>query len=804
MTTALSQLAWVFLMLVPLSAFAQSSSRINLGTSLSTNQQNSSWLSPFGDFAFGFLALEDKNLFLLAIWFDKIPEKTVVWSANGDSLVQEGSEIQLTAAGELVLNDHQGKEVWRASTNGSVTSASLLDSGNFVLMGQGSAPRWESFAQPTDTLLPTQILGLSSALNSRESESNYSRGRFQLRLADGDLILNSVALLSYNAYDPYWKSDTGGDSSRMTFNQTGHIYLTLQNGSIVNVTNGNAAPLLTRDFYQRATLDYDGVFREYVYRKNRSSGSELLGESWSPMAYLPQDICMTVSVGVGSGICGFNSYCMIDENQRPSCRCPKGYAYLDTSNPFKGCKQNFTSQSCEADGLSEVPQFLMEDLANTDWPLSDFEHYKPMNENQCRGVCWEDCQCAVSIYRDGDCWKKKLPLSNGRMDSRVGGKALIKVRKGISTSLPLVPPVSSRQKKDRPVLILVLSVLLGSSAFLNFLFLSAILLAIYFFYHKEVAVPKPGSSISGINLRSFTYKELEEITNGFKEELGSGSCGTVYKGKIASGSINFVAVKKLNKMEQKVEKEFKTELSAISRIHHKNLVQLLGYCEEGPNRLLVIEFMSNGSLADFLYGNPRVDWNQRTQIAFGIARGLAYLHEECSTQIIHCDIKPQNVLLDDCFTARISDFGIAKLLMASQTRTTTTNIRGTRGYVAPEWFKRKPITTKVDVYSFGVMLFEIICCRKKFDPDLENEGKDLLIDWVCECFKEGKVETIVANDEEALNDARRLERMVMVAIWCIQEDPSLRPSMKKVTHMLEGAVEIAVPPDPFSFMSSFE
>ncbi|XXG48670.1 hypothetical protein AAC387_Pa02g3053 [Persea americana] len=211
--------------------------------------------------------------------------------------------------------------------------------------------------------------------------------------------------------------------------------------------------------------------------------------------------------------------------------------------------------------------------------------------------------------------------------------------------------------------------------------------------------------------------------------------------------------------------------------------------------------MRNGSLANFLFCNPRPHWNQRTQIAFGIARGLMYLHEECGNQIIHCDIKPENILLDDCFTAKISDFGLAKLLNTNQTRTTT-DVRGTKGYVAPEWFKKMAITAKVDVYSFGVMLMEIICCRKSYEPDLENEGKAVLIDWVCDCYKDGTISKLVADDAEALNDARRLERMLMVAMWCIQEEPSLRPSMKKVTHMLEGAVEVAVPPDPFSFISS--
>jgi serine/threonine protein kinase len=189
------------------------------------------------------------------------------------------------------------------------------------------------------------------------------------------------------------------------------------------------------------------------------------------------------------------------------------------------------------------------------------------------------------------------------------------------------------------------------------------------------------------------------------------------------------------------------------------------------------------------------------QIAFGVARGLLYLHEECSSQIIHCDIKPQNILLDESLNARISDFGLAKLLKTDQTKTTT-GIRGTKGYVAPEWFKNLPVTTKVDTYSFGILLLELVCCRKNFEINAMQEHQIVLADWACDCFKEGKLNLLVEEDEEAMEDMKRVERFVMVAIWCIQEDPSLRPGMKKVVQMLAGGVQVSVPPDPSSFIST--
>ncbi|RWR77721.1 G-type lectin S-receptor-like serine/threonine-protein kinase LECRK4 [Cinnamomum micranthum f. kanehirae] len=246
------------------------------------------------------------------------------------------------------------------------------------------------------------------------------------------------------------------------------------------------------------------------------------------------------------------------------------------------------------------------------------------------------------------------------------------------------------------------------------------------------------------------------------------------------------------------EKEFLTELKVIGRTHHKNLVRLLGYCNEDSHRLLVYELMKKGSLSSYLFGDgEKPNWGHRVEIAMGIARGLLYLHEECETQIIHCDIKPQNVLIDDHYNAKIADFGLAKLLMKDQTRTST-NARGTVGYMAPEWLKNAPITAKVDIYSFGVMLLEIICCRRHIELDqivVEVEDENLYItDWIVSCIRDGELRKVVEEDDEALSDFTRFERLAMVGIWCVSPNASLRPSMKKVVQMMEGTIEVGVPP----------
>uniref|UniRef100_A0A2N9EYB9 non-specific serine/threonine protein kinase n=1 Tax=Fagus sylvatica TaxID=28930 RepID=A0A2N9EYB9_FAGSY len=292
-------------------------------------------------------------------------------------------------------------------------------------------------------------------------------------------------------------------------------------------------------------------------------------------------------------------------------------------------------------------------------------------------------------------------------------------------------------------------------------------------------------------------QELEKMTDNFKEELGRGSFGIVYKGSIRNGQ-KFVAVKRLEKLLADREREFQTEMKVIGRTHHKNLICLLGYCHDGPNRLLVYEYMSNGSLADILFTpEKKLSWDERIEIACNIARGILYLHEECMSQIIHCDIKPQNILMDENRCAKISDFGLAKLMKLDQSKTLT-GIRGTRGYVAPEWHRRVPhVTVKVDVYSFGIVLLEIICCRKSVDCNLP-EKEAILEEWTYNCFEHGELSKLL-NDEEV--DNGQLERMVKVALWCILDDPSLRPSMKKVLLMLEGTMDIPIPPNPTSVLS---
>ncbi|KAK3443536.1 hypothetical protein EUGRSUZ_B03650 [Eucalyptus grandis] len=772
-------LAILLLLPFPLSTKAQTYGNQTSGSSLTTNDQNS-WLSPSGEFAFGFQKIGTTE-YLLAVWFDKIDEKTIIWSANGDNLAAEGSKVQLSADGRLVLTDPKGEELWAPSpTVSGVTYAAMLDTGNFILANQDHANLWETFSQPTDTILPTQMLNQGIVVNARYSATNYSTGRFHFILqADGDLVFYPTPTPLASS-DAYWSSNTKGSGFQWYSIKVARS--ASQQGMERYLISSPQAQSQPADFTKEQSLNMT------VSSGNMSTQSQqiqALAGHWA----LPFNVYRFTRFGL--------SYCTLGDDQRPRCQCPPGYTLLDPTNDMNGCKQDFVPPSCEG-GNPETDLFSIRDMLNTDWPLSDYEYNQPQTEDWCRQDCLADCFCAVAIFRNGNCWKKRIPLSNGQMDLSVGGKALIKVRIDNSTSKF---PGDGQKKHKNSTLIIIGSVLLSSSVCVNLLLLLITYLLCGSFRHRDVKWIRPFQINQVKGMQSFTYQELKEATDGFKEELGRGAFGAVYKGVLGSNDTNFFAVKVLEKKTGDAENEFEREVSAIGQTNHKNLVQLLGFCNEGQHRLLVYEFMSNGTLADFLFSASRPSWYKRIEIACGVARGLAYLHDDCTRQIIHCDIKPQNILLDDSLSPKISDFGLAKLLMADQTRTTT-GVRGTRGYLAPEWFRNMPISGKVDIYSFGIVLLELICCRKHYELEVENEAQRVLVDWVYDCYAEGKVHLLVESDEEAMSDKKRVERFVMTAMWCIQEDPAFRPSMKKITQMLEGAVEVSVPPDPDSFISS--
>ncbi|KAM3354182.1 hypothetical protein ACQJBY_025060 [Aegilops geniculata] len=299
----------------------------------------------------------------------------------------------------------------------------------------------------------------------------------------------------------------------------------------------------------------------------------------------------------------------------------------------------------------------------------------------------------------------------------------------------------------------------------------------------------------------YTFPEVRKIARRFKDKLGQGGFGSVYKGELPNGVP--VAVKMLEGSVGEGE-EFINEVATIGLIHHTNIVRLMGFCSEGTRRALIYEYMPNESLEKYIFSHVSnisrqlLPPNKMSDISLGIARGMEYMHQGCNQRILHFDIKPHNILLDYNFNPKISDFGLAKLCARDQSIVTLTAARGTMGYIAPELYSRNfgGVSYKSDVYSFGMLVLEMVSGRRNSDPSVENQDEVYLPEWIYEKVINGQEWELTL--EMTAEDKEKMRQLTIVALWCIQWNPKNRPSMTKVVNMLTGRLQnLQIPPKPF-------
>ncbi|KAM7497815.1 hypothetical protein LguiA_022229 [Lonicera macranthoides] len=695
----------------------------------------------------------------------------VVWSANRNKPVGSNAMLQLSLDGDLVLRDADGTLVWSTNTaNKNVAGLNLTDEGNLVLFDENNSTVWQSFDYPTDALVPGQKLVVGKRLTASISATNSAQpeqGWFSL-FPTNEGLLASIESNSPQVYAQYLVIGRKANA--------GLSYVRFLNGSLAffinSVEPGEQDRMISipqASSAQYMKLEPDGHLKVYEWGFQWKLVVDLLtgylGECNYPM------------------VCGKNGIC-----SNGQCSCPRSFRQISDRQPNLGCSEIVpltcnSSQDHTFIELEDVTYFTF----NSDLNLSR------VDMESCKQECLRNCSCKAAIFRygsdplGGECYMPSEIFSlmnNEKENTYYNSSAFVKVQIPPSAISPTSAPTSSPTAKKKNWF----GTILGST-FGGFFVLLIIGFVVFMKRRKGDGEEDYLDQVPGLPAR-FSYEDLKVATENFNKKLGEGGFGSVFEGTLKDGTK--VAVKCLDGLTQ-VKKSFIAEVETIGSIHHVNLVRLIGFCvEKSHGWILVYEYMCNGSLDRWIYHQNKegaiLDWKCRKKVVLDIAKGLSYLHEDCRQKIIHLDIKPQNILLDENYNAKVADFGLSKLVDRNQSQVMTT-MRGTPGYLAPEWLN-SIITEKVDVYSFGVVVLEICCGRKNFDQSKSEESMHLL-SLFRKRTEEGKLlEMVDSYSEDMRSNGAEVVEMMKVAAWCLQNDYVMRPSMSVVVKVLEGVMEV--------------
>ncbi|ERM94946.1 G-type lectin S-receptor-like serine/threonine-protein kinase SD2-2 [Amborella trichopoda] len=733
---------------------------------------NSTLKSRNGTFELGFFSPNGGSLWYLGIWYGAIPIKTYVWVANRENPIKDPSSATVKLmAGKLTIFDSGNNSIWATTNHDKASRTGLFDTGNLVLFNRKRELVWQSFDYPTDSWLPEMNFTVNHSLVSWESPTNPAAGKYIFRLKP--LEYGQFVLL-YEDREVYW---TSGKWNRNSFSGIPEMTVKyIYDFRFMNAYTPNAYFVYTEPDpnlrpFSRFYIDFSGVMKQQTWSSQINN--------WYMFWSRPENHCDVY------GICGKNGFC-IDPSGRKTCSCMAGFSPekisgWDSGDYSDGCIRDHSFECSENDKFVDMGLMAFSSKATVSFSG---------DPKTCRESCLRNCSCLGFTYSEDIAFCENLYggfFNVKNLTSGSPGKVL-----SVKVSQDFYITSGENCRKTSRTLIAGLCAL--SLVMAGALILQAII------WKRRRSKRRRMADISASGLRVFSYKELDTATRGFSEKLGHGGFGVVFRGVLPDSSQ--VAVKRLEKPGVSGEKEFINEILTIGTLQHVNLVRLRGFCSENLNRLLVYDFMVNGPLSSYFNqeSTKTLDWETRFKIALGSARGIAYLHEECRDTVIHCDIKPENILLDHDFTAKVSDFGMAKLLGREFSRVATTT-RGTRGYLAPEWIAGLPITSKADVYSYGMTLLEIVSGRRNLQSDfpVSLPAKEWCFPaWASERVAEGEEGAVVDGRLGSVFDRAEAERLCRVAVWCIQDEEKERPAMGDVVKMVQGTVEVRVPPQPRS------
>ncbi|XP_051125194.1 uncharacterized protein LOC127247411 [Andrographis paniculata] len=745
------------------------------------------------NFKFGFFNPSNTTRYYVGVMYN-VPVQTAVWVANRDRpLNNSDGTVELSEDGKLLVLDGQNQIIWSSNSTGPVGnySATLLETGNLVLQdfSRSGTTVWESFEHASDSFLARMRMttdlrtNQKNTLTSWASPDNPSLGSYTASIEPHRI----PQVVVRNGVDPYWRSGPWNGQIFIGIHRM-EVYF-YQNGFDL-VSNDPDVAYLTvtwsnSSFLSYFILDSSGIIQQ---------------KWWSDETRAWQVIWLSIESECDVyGKCGPFGFC--DRSATPICSClpgfaPKNVKEWNAGNWTSGCARRAELQCAKnnsdgkKDGFLRLKGVKLPD--NISWILS--------LEELCGDACLSNCSCIAYAYNDGiGCMQWIGSLIDVQKFS--GGRTDLYIRLAHS---------ELGNKSDRRAVIAVAAV----SGFIVAVVCAWLLLKKYKARRKrrhqplsilrDVDPAHSGESVlkdnvDGVRLEEFPFFEFQILLNATSNfdpicKLGQGGFGPVYKGKLLTGQE--IAVKRLARSSNQGLEEFKNEVELISKLQHRNLVSLLGCCIEHEEKMLVYEYMPNGSLDAYLFDSHKqeiLDWNRRMLIIEGISRGLLYLHRDSRLRIIHRDLKASNILLDDKLNPKISDFGMARIFGGNDDQANTNRVVGTLGYMAPEYALEGRFSEKSDVFSFGILLLEIVSGRRN-TSFYDNKEAQSLVAYAWKLWIEEKMLDLIdpsVFDSDMVPD---IVRCAHVGLLCVQETAHDRPSISTVVSMLSS--EISELPNP--------
>ncbi|KAM5580808.1 hypothetical protein ABKV19_010159 [Rosa sericea] len=757
---------------------------------------NHTLVSSLETFSLGFFNPENSTKYFLGIRFNTFPNTALVWVANRESPLDSPGFFLISRDGNLVVLDQTRNLVW--STNASISASAmnhttglLEDTGNLVLSFE-EVTLWQSFDHPSDTLLPGIKISLNKTTSQQRCLTSWAAlddpqpGKFTYGIDPKVPVQGFI----WKETTPYYRSSVYvGKDTRTEFQNTGGTALFLSyNFDVDEIYVYFAYSVSDSSVKLRVWLDPTGQVKQLLWQGSSKTWLELRDSR-------PVDKCDFYAH------CGPNSACRRDEPLSSPCKCLTGFT---AKFPNQWVVGNWSSGCVREKVLTcgnGIKSYFSK-LERVKLP----DHSVLLNNrsiSECESECRQNCSCTAYAYVNetdgsniGTClaWfgelldlVENITISANDIYIRVHGSE--RGKKGVF--------VNSLKRT------LVIALVFAAVGLLTIIFG-------YFLWKKNLGnkgriAGRMSENISNVSagvgkndteLTLFSLKSILAATNNFSEanKLGEGGFGPVYKGSLPENQE--AAIKRLSKKSGQGHHEFTNELKLIAKLQHTNLVRLLGCCMEEDEMILIYEYMSNQSLDKFLFDpfqKTKLDWDTRFRIIQGIAQGVLYIHKYSRLKIIHRDLKASNVLLDGTMNPKVSDFGMARIFDINQIEANTKKIVGTYGYMSPEYALYGHFSEKLDVFSFGVLLLEIVS-GKKNASFYHFENSLTLAHWIWELWKEGRgAEVIDASVRETCRIHEAL-RCIHVGLLCVQEAPADRPSMSSVIHMLEVNEATSLPP----------